>query len=403
MSVSAASENIPWDATTSPVPHVLDLAGRPRVASVDAWRTRREELTSLFAASVYGRMTFADAVEMRIEHEETDAGALDGLAERRQFRIVLSTPQGSLPADVLLYLPAHRQGPVPAFASLNFCGNHGTTRDPGVWLSEGWHADDPDAGYVGGRATEASRGTSVRRWPFEEIVSRGYAVATCSYGDFDPDVDDGFSNGAHGLQEPAARGTAGAIAAWSWGLSRILDLLQDVPEVDAARVVALGHSRLGKAALWAAATDERFAMAISNDSGCGGASLSRRAVGESIASITTQFPHWFPAVFAGFAGREAELPMDQHHLLALLAPRPVYVASATEDLWADPDGEFLSARLAGPAYELFGRAGITDERPPRPGTSVGASVGYHRRAGGHDILVEDWRHYLDFADRHLGS
>ena len=306
-------------------------------------------------------------------------------------------------ADLLLYLPARRRVTVPVFLGLNFGGNPSISLDAGVWLSESWHADEPGRGVIGHRATEASRGTAARRWPIEEIVARGYAVATCYYGDFDPDYDDGFANGAHALERAgiASPSRGGAIAAWSWGLSRLLDVLGTIPEIRADQVVCIGHSRLGKAALWAAASDERFAGTVSNDSGCGGAALTRRDVGESVASITTEFPHWFAPTFAGYAHRRAELPVDQHHLLALIAPRPLYVASASEDLWADPDGEYLSGVLATPAWELHGEHGLAAAPPPAPGVSIGDHVAYHRREGAHDILAEDWRHYLEFADRHL--
>lgn len=381
------------------LPHVLDFDGEPRSSSIPEWRNRRDALLSTFAATMYGRLSVHD-VAFHIERQESGP-SLGGLAERMQYRVRWSTAHGALSADVLVYLPLGRPEPVPAFVGLNFCGNSGITNDPYVWLSTAWHRDDPENGFVDGHATEASRGSSIRRWPLAEIIARGYAVVTCYYGDVDPDFDDGFENGAHALEAPDDRGRAGAIAAWSWGLCRVLDLVETIPEIDSKAVVCVGHSRLGKAALWAAAMDERFAAAVSNESGCGGAALSRRDVGESIASITTEYPHWFAPSFADHAERIDDLPFDQHHLLALIAPRPVYVASAAEDVWADPDGEFLAARLASPAYELYGLPGMYAEAPPAPGVSVGGRIGYHRRAGKHDMLAEDWRHILDFADREL--
>jgi hypothetical protein len=392
-------------AYTKPDP-LLSQSGQP-IHNAQTWRQhRRPEILELFARKMYGQSPAAPDM-LRFEVTSTDPMALGGKAVRKEVAIHLTAQPGGPRIDLLLYLPANHTGPLPAFVGLNFNGNHTIHPDPGITLSTNWMRTNPRIGIVDHRATEAARGVSASRWPVETILDRGYALITAYCGDLEPDHPNGWRDGVRSQFGPGpgpdgfAPDAWGAIGAWAWGLSRIMDYLEHDPSINARQVALLGHSRLGKAALWAGAQDERFAIVISNNSGCGGAALSRRRFGETVERINNTFPHWFCGAFHDYNGNEDRLPLDQHMLLALIAPRPLYVASAKQDLWADPRGEFLAALHADPVYQLLGLPGLQVSEMPHADQPAGQTIGYHIRSGIHDVTAFDWNQYLDFADRHL--
>jgi len=389
------------------LPDPLAGPGGQPVAGADSWRAvARPHQLGLLETFVYGRRLPAVPVAVVGEVERAEVELAEGVpAERLQARLRLGDAADAPTTDVLLYLPKQPR-PAAVFLNLNFRGNQAQTADPAVQLCRAWLRDDDRGGVIDNRATEASRGVAAHRWPVADLVGRGYGMATACYADVFPDRADGRADSAlAALGRPLAgelpADEPGAIAIWAWQLSRILDWLVTLPEVDAGKVIVVGHSRNGKAALWAGACDERFAMVVSNESGCGGAALSRRRFGETVAAITKTFPHWFCPAFAGFAGREDELPTDQHALLAMVAPRPLFVASAEEDRWADPRGEFLAAVAAEPAWGIQGLVGLGTAEYPPVGRPVGRRVGYYVRAGVHNLLAEDWKQFADFADREV--
>ena len=408
-----------------PDPLVTD-AGKPVTNAKMWWEQRRPELLSWFENEMYGRtpgFSFARGGLLRhprVELRAEKKNALNGKAIRRELRLHFTEKAGGLYIDVLLYLPAATKKPVPAFLMLNFRGNQAITDEPDILMCESWVSSYTDGTVRENRSTELSRGVVKSRWPIEMIIDRGYALATACYHDIDPDYDDGFQNSFHpyfyknGQTRPAPN-EWGTIGVWAWGMSRILDYLETVPAINSARVAAAGHSRLGKTALWAGAQDQRFAAVIANNSGFGGGALSKRICGETVELLNYVRPHWFCGNFAYYNDNEAALPIDQHDLISLIAPRPVYLAVAEDDRSADPKGEFLSALNADAVYRLLGTSGIGnipektkaiqrgnmiyDAPMPPLNQSTGAIIGFHIRTGGHDVTTYDWEQYINFMDK----
>ncbi|MFP6768955.1 MAG: acetylxylan esterase [Planctomycetaceae bacterium] len=389
------------------LPDPLRLVSGQPVRTARKWtRKRRPEILRLFQEQVYGKAPGRPA-KMVFRLLESSGKALGGKAVRKQVRVLFAGTDKGPRMDLLVYLPAKATAAVPVFVGLNFNGNHAIHSDPAIHLAQSWHRDNAEQGYVNNRATEKSRGLSASRWAVERCLAAGMGVATIYCGDVDPDYHDEFHNGVHPLfykdgQKAPLADQWGTIAAWAWGLSRALDYFESDKQIDQQRVILLGHSRLGKTALWAGARDQRFAIVISNNSGCGGAALSRRRFGETVWRINNSFPHWFCGNFKKFDNKENQLPVDQHMLLALVAPRPVYIASATGDRWADPRGEFLSALHAEPVYKLLGTEGLGTAKMPKADSPVHGRIGYHLRTGPHDVTDYDWQQYIAFARKHFG-
>jgi hypothetical protein len=379
--------------------------GRIAGTTEDWIRRRRPEILELFKKEMYGRSP-GRPDDLKFEVKSTKTNALDGLATRKEILVHVPSKPKWPGMMVLLYIPNKAPKPVPAFIGLSFGGNHAVTTEPDVQITTRWVPNVK--GLINdNHATEASRGHEASRWPIKTIVEHGYALATAYYGDLEPDYREGWKEsvrsifGDFALQPDQAPEGWGAIGAWAWGLSRIMDLLETQPEIDAKKVAVMGHSRLGKTSLWAGAQDQRFAIVISNDSGEGGAAIMRRNFGETVDRINTSFPHWFNGNFKNYNTNVNALSIDSHLLIALMAPRPVYIASAAEDLWADPKGEFLAGVNADPVYRLFRKVGLKETQPPPVNTPVGDHIGYHIRTGKHDVTDYDWEQYLKFADRHF--
>ncbi len=364
------------------------------------WNRRRAEIYATFESEQFGvTPKWKGKVKATLISQKSDA--LQDLARRKEVRLELINGEKKCVLTLLIYLPKNSKN-APVFLSYNFDGNHSTTLENDVLIPESWVANKKELGITDHHATESGRGKQLSRWPIKEIVARGFGVATVYYGDVDPDFDDGFKNGVHQLFDSQRDSKSwGSIAAWAWGYSRIMDYLEKDNDIDSKKIIVMGHSRLGKAALWAGASDKRFAMVVSNNSGCGGAALSKRIYGETVERITTSYPHWFCSNFKKYVNNEQALPVDSHELLALIAPRPIYVASAVEDNWADPLGEFLACVYASPVYELLGSTKFGATKIPELSTPVNGDISYHIRPGKHDVTLYDWNCYMDDATRYF--
>lgn len=387
------------------LPSILRMENGDPVQDIQAWQEkRRPQILGNYENLIYGKIPGMPLSPLLVQVVEQDDNALDGMAIRRQVRVTFQKNGRSLPVHLLMYVPKSVPAP-PTFVGYNFFGNHTIIKDDAVVLTTAWTANRKSFGIENNQATETSRGVRAYRWPVEKIIKNGFALVTLYYGEIDPDKND-FQDGIHpffytdGQQQPKP-GEWGSIAAWAWGYSRVLDYLKGDSELSNSRFILFGHSRLGKTALWAGALDDRFDIVVSNNSGCGGAALFNRKFGETVAKINDRFPHWFAANFKQFNDKEENLPLDQHMLIALIAPRPVYIASAAEDQWADPKGEYLSAYYASPVYELYGKTGLTTPNLAPLNQPIHNTIGYHLRTGKHDVTDYDWQQFMEFAQKHF--
>lgn len=401
-----------YDESKVPVyelPALLISENGTDITDSKSWmKVRRPEILSLFEKNMYGQVPG----KLKLSSWkilETDNNALNGKAIRKQILLTFKKNGKQLDVNLLIYLPAGVDK-APLFVGYNFYGNHTIAHDPEIIVPTSWTLNNLDLGITDHQPNEKSRGVRESRWPVQKIIDAGYGLATLYYGDVDPDKfgesGNDFSDGVHPLlykqgQTKPLPHEWQAISAWSWGLSRAMDYFEQDSNIDASKVVVMGHSRLGKASLWAGAQDQRFAIVISNNSGSGGAALARRQYGERLGGMNGYFQHWFCDNLSKYDYKENELPFDQHMLIALIAPRPVYIASGIEDIWADPKGEYLSAYHATPVYALFGKPGLASPHQPEENKPVMTTIGYHIRSGGHDVKDFDWEQFINFANLHL--
>jgi len=388
-------------------PDPLTFINGKKVTTVQQWENqRRPELLEIFASQMYGR-TPKDKIKVTYETLSENPNFMDGKATCKQVKFIFTNGKKNIEALLLLILPNWPKDKLPVFVAYNYNGNHTTTSDPTI-LFPSFFSLPATPEHLRWSESNRERGSQSSRWSYDKMIERGYGVATMFYQDIYPDKPGYAGNSIISLfadYNPAQKnpGQWQALGAWAWGMSRIVDYLETQKRVDMKKIISMGHSRHGKATLWAGAQDKRFSMVISNNSGCGGAAMSKRVFGENIARITSSFPHWFCPAFDRYANNEAILPFDQHELISLMAPRPVYICSAFEDTWADPKGEFLAGYFAGPVYELYGMKGLDNDVHPPLHQPVMNAVGYHIRAGVHDVTEYDWMCWMDFADVHFGK
>jgi len=388
---------------TYTLPDPLKLNNGKPVLTAKTWTTkRRPEIVEMYETQQYGRAPGRPAAE---SFEITDKGtpALNGKAIRKQVTIYL-TADKKHKIDLLIYLPAAAKKPVPLLLGINFGANSNAVDDPGIKPGEVWDPKSPTPGTKI-PATGAHSFGHIDPIP---LLDAGFGFATFYYGDAEPDFPAGFPYGIRAAylkpgQTAPAPDEWGAIAAWAWGMSRVEDYFETDPQIDATRVAIHGVSRLGKTVMWAGAHDQRFALVIASCSGEGGAALSRRDYGETIAHLEapTRYPYQFAGNWGKYVPLGRNMPMDAHMLVSLIAPRPVLLQTGNTDFWSDPKGEFLAAVAAGPVYKLLGKDGLDTDIWPEAKQPILHDIGYYMHDGPHGMVPTDWDIYIQFLKMHL--
>jgi (4-O-methyl)-D-glucuronate---lignin esterase len=361
------------------LPDPLVTPANVRVRDARAWRTRRTEILRLYETEIYGRVP-ANAPIVTWRVAETDQAGLAGAAvSQHVVGTVGSKPDGPR-INLDVYTPAHARRPVPVVLMVNFGGGD-TARGRGIG------ATTPTAGA--------------------DILAKGWGYATVGYQDIQPDRANSWTQGVIGMTLAAGASQPapdewGTISAWAWGISRIVDYLETDKLIDGRQIAIQGHSRLGKTVLWAGARDERIAAVFSSCGGEMGSALARRDWGETVDDMAQNFAWQFAGNFQKWVGRWNDMPVDAHMLIALNAPRPVFISGGTTDQWSDPVGEFLAEVAAGPVYELLGRKGLgVAALPPLDTPVVGGDLGWHYHTGGHAATPGDWNAFLQFLTKYF--
>jgi hypothetical protein len=391
-------------AQNNPLPDPLMFNNGQKVKSAKQWPARRKEILEIMTTQMYGSSP-GKPKNMRFEVFDNDPNALGGKATRKQVTVFIKENDKEAQFDLLIYIPNKARHPVPAIIGINFVGNQAIIADPGVKLTTAWvESSQMFPCGENGRATEACRGVNASQWEVDSILDRGYALVTMYREEIASDRKETmFQTGVHTLYPELQNGddNFSTMAAWAWALSRGMDYIETDKDIDSKKVAVFGFSRLGKAALWAGATDRRFAMVLSNESGAGGGKQFRRGIGENITRLCTVFPHWYAKSLRKYMDKDSELPFDQHFVMALIAPRPVYLATAEEDRNADPAGEFETAKASDGIYKFLGTKGFAGTTFPALNEPISGQIGFHIRPGGHDVKMFDWIQFLNFSDLHL--
>jgi hypothetical protein len=400
---SMAATDFPPVAQLLPNPDPPDslvmFNGEPVATRQEWFDQRRPELKALFQHYMYG--WFPPPTEVRGTVTYRDTHFFGGNATLKLVSLKFGPPEAP-EIHLLMVSPNHRRGPSPVFLGMNFTGNHTLVTDTNVPLTTSWMPGRMPV-VTNNHATEAGRGTETHVWELEQSIDRGYAVATYYCGDVEPDTTNAQDGVRETIRVPRSADDWGTLAAWAWGMQRAVDYLARDPDIDPQRIAVVGHSRFGKASILAAAFDERIALVIPLQAGCGGTAPSRGHVGESVKRINTSFPYWFCDVFKEFNDQPERLPFDQNCLIALCAPRPVLLGAAVEDTWANPVGAFEMLRAADKVYRFVGAEGFSATTMPATNTLVDSNLGYFIRPGKHSMTKEDWKYFLDFADKHQGK